>query len=157
MAPEGSKRVEIAVQGDKRQVTATLVAAFDGTFLPIQTLNQGKTDRCHPTKYTFPQNFDVFHSPNHWANEETCVRFFHNIIFPYIKVVREGTDSSSQKHWLLWIASVVKQLQLLWRCRKKVLLLSRYHLELLTDCNLLMSAQKKLQNIFKRKIQTLVC
>ncbi len=97
MAAEGSKRVEIAGLGDKRQVTATFAAALDGTFLPMQILYQGKTKRSHP-KYAFPDGFDILHTPNHWASEETCIRFFNNnIIFPYIEHVRETTNSPSQK------------------------------------------------------------
>ena len=125
MAPEGSKCDEITGPGDKRQVTATFAAAFRGNFLPIQILYQGKTDCCHP-KYCFPQNFYAFHSPNHWANEKTCMRFFQKIIFPYIKKSKKKLIPAHRKHRLLWITLVVKQLQLLWICwKKKVLLLSR--------------------------------
>ena len=84
MAAEGSRRVEVIGLSDKRQVTATFAATLDGTFLPMQILYQGKTNRSHP-KYTFPEGFDIFHTPNHWANEETCLRFFENIILPYIR------------------------------------------------------------------------
>ena len=84
MAAEASRRVEVIGLGDKRQVTATFAATLDGTFLPMQILYQGKTNRSHP-KYTFPEGFDIFHTPNHWANEETCLRFFENIILPYIR------------------------------------------------------------------------
>ena len=87
MAAEGSRRVEVIGLGDKRQVTATFAATLDGTFLPMQILYQGKTNRSHP-KYTFPEGFDIFHTPNHWANEETCLWFFENIILPYVKHVR---------------------------------------------------------------------
>ena len=78
MASEGSKRVEVAGLGNKRQITATFAASVDGTFLPMQILYQGKTNRPHP-KYTFPDGFDVFHTPNHWANEETCLHFFEKL------------------------------------------------------------------------------
>ena len=80
MDPQGSKRVEVAGLNDKRQITATFAACLDGTFLPMQVLYQGKTARSH-LKHSFTDGFDVFHSPNHWANEETCLRFFGNIIF----------------------------------------------------------------------------
>ena len=54
MAAEGSKRVEVAGLGDKRQITATFTASLDGTFLPMQILlYQGKTERSHP-KHPFP-------------------------------------------------------------------------------------------------------
>ena len=96
MAEEGSKRVEVAGLGDKRQVTATFAACLDGTFLPMQILYQGKTARCHP-KYRFPEGFDTFHTPNHWANAETCQRFFEKIIFPYVQRTREEMGAPLQK------------------------------------------------------------
>ena len=74
MAAEGSKRVEVVGIGNKRQITATFSCSLDGTFLPMQILYQGKTDRSHP-KYAFPDGFDIFHTPNHWANEQTFQRF----------------------------------------------------------------------------------
>ncbi|MCG8626611.1 MAG: hypothetical protein MJE68_32000 [Proteobacteria bacterium] len=66
----------------------------------MQILYQGKTDRSHP-KYTFPDGFDIFHIPNHWANEEMCLCFFENIIFLYIKSVREETGAPIQKGMVL--------------------------------------------------------
>ena len=47
---------------------------FNGQFLPMQLLYTGKTDRCH-LKQSFPNAFDVFHTPSHWTNEDTCERF----------------------------------------------------------------------------------
>ena len=96
MAQQGSRRIEVVGIGEKRQITATFAAAMDGTFLPMQVLYQGKTTRCHP-KYAFPDGFDIFHTPNHWANEETCIRFFEKIIFPYINKIRTALNAPSQK------------------------------------------------------------
>lgn len=79
----GAQRVEICGVGDKRQITATFAATMSGLFLPMQLLYSGKTNRCHP-KYTFPPSFDVYHTPNHWSNTETCLRFVSNIIVPYV-------------------------------------------------------------------------
>ena len=100
MAAEGSRRVEVIGLSDKRQITATFAACLDGTFLPMQILYQGKTERSHP-KYKFPDGFDVFHTPSHCANEETCLRFFEKIIFPYIEKVREEIGASSQEALVL--------------------------------------------------------
>ena len=66
----------------------------------MQILYQGKTDHSHP-KYEFLDRFDIFHTPNHWANEETCLCFFEKIIFPYIKKVREEIRAPSQKALVL--------------------------------------------------------
>ena len=74
--------MEVIGISDKRQITATFAACLDSTFLPLQILYQGKMERSHP-KYKFPDGFDVFHTPIHWANGETCLRFFEKIVFPY--------------------------------------------------------------------------
>ena len=71
---EGTARIEIAGLNDKRQVTATLAGSLSGELLPLQILYQGKTERCHPSQM-FPDGFDIWHTPNHWANEETTVNF----------------------------------------------------------------------------------
>lgn len=100
VAPEGSRRVEVAGLGVKRQITATFAAALNGTFLPMQILYQGKTNRSHP-KYAFPSGFDIYHTPNHWANEETCLRFFEKIIFPCVDTVRGELGTPTQKALVL--------------------------------------------------------
>ena len=49
--------------------------------LPFQVLYEGKTDRCHP-RSSFPEGFDVSHTPNHWASATTTVE---NVIIPCVK------------------------------------------------------------------------
>ena len=58
MAPEGSKRIEIAVLRDEVQITPDTLSE---TFLPMQLLYQGKTDCCY-AKFVFPSGFHVCHS-----------------------------------------------------------------------------------------------
>ena len=48
MDSRGVQRVEIAHMGDQRQVTAAFAVSLSGTFLPMQILYGGKTERCHP-------------------------------------------------------------------------------------------------------------
>ena len=100
MAAKGSRRVEVIGLADKRQITATFATSLDGNFLSMQILYQGKSDRSHP-KYKFPDVFNIFHAPNHWANEETCLWFFQKIIFPYVKKFREEIGAPSQKAMVL--------------------------------------------------------
>lgn len=85
---EGASRVEVVGQDDKRMITATFATTLVRTFLPIQLLYTGKTPRCHSYYTGFPADFDVWHSPNHWANQETSLRFIHNIIIPYVQKTR---------------------------------------------------------------------
>ena len=82
MEQKGSSRVEIAGINDKHQITLTLAGSMSGELPPIQLLYQGKTTRCHP-QYSYPPEFDVWHTPHHWANEETTIRFISNVILPY--------------------------------------------------------------------------
>ena len=84
MEGQGSSRVEIAGSKDKCQITLTLAGSMTGELLPLQLLYQGKTAQCHP-KYSFPTTFDNWHTPNHWANEETPLQFIRNITVPYIQ------------------------------------------------------------------------
>ena len=70
---KGSSRVEVAGVGDKRQIMVTVAGTLSGKLLPFQVLYEGKTERCHPST-AFPEGFDIWHTPNHWANGETSIR-----------------------------------------------------------------------------------
>ena len=85
---QGSSRIEVAGVGDKRQITITVAGTLSGTLLPFQVLYEGKTERCHPSA-NFPEGFDIWHTPNHWANGDTSIRFVKNIILPYVSATRE--------------------------------------------------------------------
>ena len=87
MAKEGSKRVEIAGIGDKRQLAAVFASTMNGDFLPPQIMYTGKTSRCLPS-ITFPSNWDVTFTQNHWANENTTERYIKKILVPYIEQKR---------------------------------------------------------------------
>ena len=93
MEQQGSSRVEIAGINDKRQITLTLAGSMSGE-LPIQLLHQGKTTR-HP-QYSYPPEFDVWHTPNHCAKEETTIRFINNVILPYVKAIRAKNNTPDQ-------------------------------------------------------------
>ena len=100
MAPEGSRGVEVAGLGDKRQITATFADTLSGAFLPMQLLYQGKTDRYH-AKFTFPDGFHIHHTPNHWANEETVKLFYEKVIVQYVACVRQEKQIPDQKALLI--------------------------------------------------------
>ena len=94
MDKQGSKRVEVVGVDDKRLITAVFCGSLVGDFLPIQVIYQGKTTRCHP-RYEFPSDWDITHSPKHWSNEETMVRYVKNIIIPYVRRTRGGFDDNT--------------------------------------------------------------
>ena len=83
-----AEKVVIANSDDKRQITAVLAATMTGEYLPTQLIYKGKTTRCHP-KVSFPEGWDVWHSDNHWSNEDTMERYILNIIIPYVCHKRE--------------------------------------------------------------------
>ena len=66
----------------------------------MQIPYQEKNDRSHP-KQNFPDGFDIFHTSNHWDNEEMSVCLFQKITFLYVKKVREEIRAQSQKAMVL--------------------------------------------------------
>ena len=58
---------------------------------------EGKNERCHPLTQ-FPEGFDIWRTPNHWANGETSIRFMKNIILPYISATTWGTHGYGDRY-----------------------------------------------------------
>lgn len=44
---------------------------------------KGKTERCHPAGEV-PEGWDIWHSHNHWSNEETMLRYVKMVIAPFV-------------------------------------------------------------------------
>ena len=76
--------------------------------LPLQLLYQGKIDRCHP-QYPYPLEFDVRYTPNHWANEDSTLRFISNIILPHVKAFRAKNGTPDQGALVIFDISKVTQ------------------------------------------------
>lgn len=74
MEAEGTKRVEVAGEDDKRQLTAVLAGSMAGEFLPPQLIYQGKTSQCLPC-VEFPDEWHITYSINHWSNERVCCAY----------------------------------------------------------------------------------
>ena len=83
----GAKRVAIAGITDKRQITAVFGGMLAGDFLPPQLVYQEKTKKCLPS-ITFPRDWDVTWSHNHWSNEDTMKSYLQSIIIPYVEMKR---------------------------------------------------------------------
>ena len=88
MHKTGAKVVPIAHSDDKRQITAVLAANAMGKYLPPQLIYKGKTMRCHPD-VTFPPGWDIWHTDNHWSNEDTIKRYLKKIIIPFVNRKRK--------------------------------------------------------------------
>ena len=89
MNRSGEKIVPIVGSDDKRQITAVLAATYTGKCLHPQLLYQGTTHRCHPT-IDFPEGWDIWHSSNHWSNEDTMKRYLQKILLPFINEQRKA-------------------------------------------------------------------
>ena len=61
---------------------------MSGDFLPMQLVYQGKTIKCLP-KLTFPVDWDVTYTSNHWCNELIMHQYISKIILPCIRNKRE--------------------------------------------------------------------
>ena len=62
--------------------------SYTGEYLPPQLIYKGKTGRCH-AKATFPDQWDIWHSENHWSNETTMQRYLERIIIPFVSQKRQ--------------------------------------------------------------------
>ena len=84
---------------DKREITAVLACSASGEFLKPQLIYKGSTDKCHPN-FTFPDGWDVYHSSNHWSNEQTMIRYIEKIVIPYMDSIREGNGNAANRKGL---------------------------------------------------------
>jgi hypothetical protein len=100
MAKEGSKRVEISGIDDKRQITGGYGCSMDGDFLPIQLVYQGKTPKCIPL-FTFPSDWHITFTPNHWCNESTVKDYITKILIPYITRKKKELKLNPNHHALV--------------------------------------------------------
>ena len=100
MAKEGSKRVEISGINDKRQITGVYGCSMDGDFLPIQLVYQGKTPRCIPS-FTFPSDWHITFSHNHWCNESTVKDYIEKILILYITRKKDELKLNPDHHALV--------------------------------------------------------
>ena len=97
MELKGEKQVSVAGLGDKRQITLVLGCTLSGELLPPQLIYQGKTEKCHPA-FSFPDSWDIHHSPNHWSNTDTMIRYAEKVLIPYFERARDRLDLPSD-HW----------------------------------------------------------
>jgi hypothetical protein len=83
MALVGSKQVTVIGKEDKRQITALLTITASGNLLLPQLIYQGKTNQCY-TNYELPDDYLVDHTPSHWSDRDSIVRYAKNILLPYL-------------------------------------------------------------------------
>ena len=81
--------MEIVGSGDKRSITATFVISLDGTFLPMQLIYDGKTQRSVP-KVEFPSSFSLSANPKHYSNTAESIKIINEILVPYFECQRKS-------------------------------------------------------------------
>jgi len=91
METQGAKQVPIFGKDDKRQITVLLGTSLTGDLLPPQVIYQGKTDACHP-RFSFPEDWNVTHSDNHWSTTATMEEYLDKVVIPYVDDQREALD-----------------------------------------------------------------
>lgn len=96
----GSKRVPLAASDDKRTFTATFAITLSGSFLPMQLIYGGKTKKSLP-RVKFPDSFSLSVNPKHYSNETESIKFFKEVIIPYIESERKRLALPEQRALVL--------------------------------------------------------
>ena len=69
---------------------------------------KGKTKACFP-KVDFSESWDITFAHNHWANEDTVLRYIRKVIVPYIEKTKEGMKLPSDQRALCIIDNFTAQ------------------------------------------------
>ena len=109
MAKKGSASVTIEGSEDKRMITGTFAVTLSGRFLPIQLIYGGKTNQSIP-KVSFPKGFSLSANPKHFSNTAESVKFFEEIILPYVKAERESLGLPSDQKALMILDAFTGQM-----------------------------------------------
>ena len=80
----GKRVCHLCEKGKKKQVTETFTVTMSGRFLPMQLIYEGKSPRCLPQGITFPENFNLTFTPNHWSNEDKVIEHLEKVVFPFV-------------------------------------------------------------------------
>lgn len=78
---KGSKDCSIVALDDKREITGVIGISLTGSLLPFQLIYKGLTDKCHPS-FSFPKDWNITHSQNHWSTAETMIEYAKKVLIP---------------------------------------------------------------------------
>ena len=62
-----------------------------GDFLRPQIIYQGKTTKCVPP-VSFPSDWDITYTENHWSNEKNVEQYLLNVLFPFVEKKRQNLE-----------------------------------------------------------------
>ena len=88
MEKKGTQKVPISGIDDKRSITTIFSITIENKFLPMQLIYTGKMSQSLP-KIQFPNGFSLSSNLKHYSNETESLKFFKEIILPYVKNARE--------------------------------------------------------------------
>ena len=77
-----------------------------GSFLVIQLMDQDKSKRCLP-KFTFPSDFYVTCTANHWLNLEKSKDLFNVIIFTYLLAKKNELGCLEEQRSLITMGTFI--------------------------------------------------
>ena len=85
-------------------MTNTFAVSSTGKFLPIQLIYIGTKPRSLP-KHDFPVSFSVGFTKNYWSNTDTSIKFFDEIIFPYVQPIKEEKGLPQEQNSLVIVGT----------------------------------------------------
>ena len=78
---KGAKNVPLVGKGKKKQITGMFTVTMSGLFLAMQLIHEGKTPQCLPQGISFPDNFNLTFTPNHWSIEDKVIEHLEKVFF----------------------------------------------------------------------------
>ena len=100
LAKKNSNCVTISGASDKRSITGTFSITLDGSFLPMQLIYGGKTEKSLP-RFCFPDSFSLSVNKKHFSNRIEAAKFLEEIIVPFVKLEREAKGLSADQKALV--------------------------------------------------------
>ena len=76
-------------------ITTIFASTLSGNFFANTSPLHRENNNMSTQFSQFPEGFDIWHSPNHWANWETSIRYLNNVIIPYVKKIRDEKEVPS--------------------------------------------------------------
>ena len=104
---KGAKSVPLVGKGKKKQITGMFTVTMSGLFLAMQLIHEGKTPQCLPQGISFPENFNLTFTPNHWSIEDKVIEHLEKVVFPFIVEKRKELPLPDEQKAIL-VFDVIK-------------------------------------------------
>ena len=67
----------------------------------MQLIYEGKIPRCLPQGISFPDNFNLTFTPNHWSNEDKVIEHLEKVVFLFIVEKRKELSLPDERKAIL--------------------------------------------------------